>query len=588
MGEFTNTIFEPGDWIELRALKGGSAQKLWSKAFEVQALAGRLKSLNEEAFNIYFGPNPRKAAGVSGDDSVDLCRCIFVDFDGIGAANKSGIVMAKIMQAGLPRPTIAVSSGHGVHCYWRLNSPLEPGLWSELQARLNVTVGSDTSIKNPERLMRLPGFLNCKSEPFVKCEIIYVEPSLIYNIEDIEHKLCELLPKDEPQPAQPAKRPARMEHKARAMLYASKWEGIIEGQGRNNAAYKHSCQLRRDFDLPDNEAWLILSDWNRANNPPLSDAELRQAFDSSTKYGKHQVGTKLNEPVRQQSRQDPLKEFDEYIDGVATGRLRTIDWPWHYLSEGTQALQPATVTILSGGPGAAKSLFTMQAVRFWLDRGEQVRYYGMEGVRAKYMARYLSQITGVSELTKTSYIMQNHEAVLKWRKEHERALSRFSESLCVAGDVKADYLVQISAWAESEAKKGTRVIIVDPITLALRNSKPWVADQRFVRELMNIARRYLCNVIIVTHPEKGVDDPSLQNLAGGASYGRFSDNVFTIKKHDDKTGTVITPAGRCQTQYNQTVTIAKARDGSLVGCRLAYEFNTESLCTSEIGIVTKS
>jgi len=594
---FVSCIYEPEDWVEIRALKDGNARKLWSPASELNKLSGKLRSLNKDAFNIYFGPNPRKGQDCSGDESVCLCRCLFVDFDGIcGSAHfsPSDIALAQISEVGLPKPTVAINSGHGVHCYWRLTSPIEPGFWQELQQRLNATVGSDPVIKNPERLMRLPGFLNTKSEPYVKCETVCIDPSLVYEVDNILPHLKKL-PKPEKSPlvqTQPGERPGRLEHKARAMLYASKWEGIAEGQGRNNSAYKHACQLRRDFDLPDDEAWAILADWNQSNTPPLSDAELRQALENSTKYGKRQVGTKLNKPARSTNKQeahhkDLISEMDEYIDDISTGRLRTIDWPWHFLSEGTQALQPGTVTILSGGPGAAKSLFMLQAIRYWLETGESVRYYGMEGMRVKYQMRCLAQCAGKSELTKMGYVKDNIEEVKHLREEHELELARFSASLRVIGDMTADYLDQISAWIESEAKKGVRIIIVDPITLALRIGKAWIADQRFVKAVMDIAKNFFCNVILVTHPEKGVEDPSLMNLAGGASYGRFSDNVFTVKKHEDKEAKVITQAGRCEAQYNQTITIAKAREGSLVGHRLAYEFHVESLCTSEVGLITK-
>ncbi len=53
-------------------------------------------------------------------------------------------------------------------------------------------------------------------------------------------------------------------------------------------------------------------------------------------------------------------------------------------------------------------------------------------------------------------------------------------------------------------------------------NKAWVADQQFVRHSLNVAREFLCNVLLVTHPEKSVEDPNLQNVAGGASYRRIS------------------------------------------------------------------
>jgi len=594
MAKFISTVLEPQDWVELRVIKPSNAKKLWSRAGELHKLIGKLRSLNRDGFNIYFGPNPRKNYGKSGDESVDLCRCLFVDFDNLkpadGQSLSDDIALARISEAKLPKPTAIINSGHGIHAYWKLFNPLEPGFWSDTQRRLNATLQSDPSIQNPERLMRLPGFINTKAEPYVKCEVVYVEPNSKYDVDGFAELLVELPTEPAPAPAKPIERPGQMEHKARAMLYAARWEGISEGQGRNNAAYKHACQLRRDFDLPESESWEILSEWNLSNNPPLSDTELRQAFDSANKYGKRPIGTKLNKSCRQAGRhepKDPLDEMDEYIEGVISGQLRTIEWPWIILGDGTQALQPGTLTIISGGPGAAKSLFTMQAIRWWLENGESISYYGMEGVRSRYMMRCLAQLACNSELIKNKYVKAHGNEIKQLREKYELELSAFSKCLTVMRDMKADYLDQISAWVRGRAKGGVRLIIVDPITLALRSGKAWEADQRFVREINNIAQDYLCNVIIVTHPEKGVEDPSLQNLAGGASYSRFSDNVFTIKMHEEKKSTIAASVGRCEVQHNQTITVAKARDGSIVGKRLAYLFDSQSLTTEELGIITK-
>ena len=74
-----------------------------------------------------------------------------------------------------------------------------------------------------------------------------------------------------------------------------------------------------------------------------------------------------------------------------------------------------------------------------------------------------------------------------------------------------------------------------PLTaLALKIGKAWLADQRFVKSIKRTVGEFGCNVILVTHPEKGIEDPSLLNISGGASYSRFSDAVITIKRHEEK------------------------------------------------------
>lgn len=294
--KFVVCVYAPDDWIELRALQEGKAKKDWTPAAALIQLAEKLQKLNADGWNIYAGPNPRKEKGQSGDEAVKLCRCLFADFDDVAGSaviSPADIVLAQIEEKHLPKPTLLINSGHGIHAYWRLSEPLEPDQWRQLQRRLNQTIGSDPAIKNPERLMRLPGFQNVKAEP-VDCSIVYAEPDLVYELPDIVKHLAKLpKPRTTPAGTTAGKKPGLMERKGRAVLYASKWPVVAEGQGRNNAAFAHACQLRRDFDLPDSEAWEILSQWNDRNSPPLDDQELRQAFSGAEKYGKRSAGNKL-------------------------------------------------------------------------------------------------------------------------------------------------------------------------------------------------------------------------------------------------------------------------------------------------------
>ena len=172
------TVFEPDDVVELRLLGTGLRPiKLWAKASRLPDKFAELMELNHRGYNIYVGPNPRKAEGLSGDSSVKLARCLFVDFDGIESGDgcgRSEFILLKIYEQNLPSPDMVISSGHGIHCYWRLTKPIDDlDHWRKLQERLNNHLGSDTAIKNPERLMRLPGFQNHKCDPTTDCFIIY-------------------------------------------------------------------------------------------------------------------------------------------------------------------------------------------------------------------------------------------------------------------------------------------------------------------------------------------------------------------------------------------------------------------------------
>ncbi|NUN62721.1 MAG: hypothetical protein HUU13_16960 [Burkholderiaceae bacterium] len=58
-------------------------------------------------------------------------------------------------------PTLALHSGRGVHCWWRLAEPCRDlAAWTAGQKSLIQRLRSDPTIHDPARIMRLPGFLN--------------------------------------------------------------------------------------------------------------------------------------------------------------------------------------------------------------------------------------------------------------------------------------------------------------------------------------------------------------------------------------------------------------------------------------------
>ena len=176
---YSQAVFDAHDIVELRLLGKSKPIKLWRAAHELPVMYEELLRYNRQGYNIYAGANPRRARGISGDEGVLLARCLFVDFDDIlpgDGCGPSEFALMRIDEAGLPSPTMVISSGHGVHAYWRLFEPVDDlGRWRQLQERLIAALASDKSIKNPERIMRLPGFLNVKRKPYTECFIVYMD-----------------------------------------------------------------------------------------------------------------------------------------------------------------------------------------------------------------------------------------------------------------------------------------------------------------------------------------------------------------------------------------------------------------------------
>jgi len=174
--QYIDFIFQPDDLVELRLIGNNKPVKQrWLRASELAELTLYLKLQNTLGYNVYVGVNPRKKINCSGDDNIAMAKFMFADFDGIEPGDGCGIwefVSDRIYQANIAMPDLSVFSGHGIHCYWQLAEPLTDwNRWRKLQKGLSKTLGSDQSIINPERLLRLPGFKNVKNNP-VDCFLL--------------------------------------------------------------------------------------------------------------------------------------------------------------------------------------------------------------------------------------------------------------------------------------------------------------------------------------------------------------------------------------------------------------------------------
>ena len=321
---FLSAIFQPNDIVEVRCLP--SKESSWHQPKDLVNKANRLLGPNRDGENIYFGANPRKKIGGRSAKDVALARCLFVDIENTTIENASQL----IREAGLPKPTASLNSGHGVHLYWRLKKTLKDlSAWRARQKALIAALKSDPKVHDAPRIMRLPGFMNVKDEPAVPCKLVACDARCKYDISAFPG----------PQPGKTAgvsdKRPATNEQTERernpnaltlAKAYARKWQGVRKGDpGRNNSAEQHAADLTHDFALSDEEAWPILLGWNAKNLPPLDEAELRQCLGSGRKYGKNPIGCKLND-----SSSIPYRETEQGLvwnkptqDGPLCTRLTT-------------------------------------------------------------------------------------------------------------------------------------------------------------------------------------------------------------------------------------------------------------------------
>jgi hypothetical protein len=181
----------------------------------------KLLELNARGAQCYFGANPRKRSGESKEDGVALARGLFADFDHGVTVEEA---WSRIKAAGLPMPTVTIVTGGGVHCWWRLDEPAtDAKLWSKLQKQLAQALGSDQSVHDWPRIMRLPGFVNHKYEQKPLAELVDVDAGRVYSLAELK-------------PATPGMSDATRGFVERGTLAA--------GNGRRETMFAAACDLR--------------------------------------------------------------------------------------------------------------------------------------------------------------------------------------------------------------------------------------------------------------------------------------------------------------------------------------------------------
>jgi hypothetical protein len=125
-----NTLFLPADVVLIRFIEtwfeGGKKKERLVSTYHTTAgsladgtyYSGCLAEAEGQRANIFFGVCPRQQAGGAFDRAcqIPLARCLWADLDHTFPEE----ALLRCEKAGLPVPSIVVSTGNGVHLYWLL------------------------------------------------------------------------------------------------------------------------------------------------------------------------------------------------------------------------------------------------------------------------------------------------------------------------------------------------------------------------------------------------------------------------------------------------------------------------------------
>ena len=88
------------------------------------------------------------------DSEITACRAYFCEWD--DRSQEEQINAWKNL--GLPQPSLQINTGgKSIHNYWVLKKTIDPKTWKPIQERLLDYADADRALKNPSRVMRLPG-----------------------------------------------------------------------------------------------------------------------------------------------------------------------------------------------------------------------------------------------------------------------------------------------------------------------------------------------------------------------------------------------------------------------------------------------
>jgi hypothetical protein len=287
---FLRTAFQPEDWVAvfLKSYQSGRVAQRVRHVAQIQSprFQAWLRAENAAGANVYVSVNSiAPGQRTRRREAISEIRHVFLDAD--GAADE---VLDQIAaDDALPKPSYVVRSSPGrAHVFWRVTG-FRPDTLESLEKHLAKKLGTDVAATACTQVTRLPGFINHKrATPFL-VSIEYLEAQRVFGPADFP------MPPIAPSCASTPLfgRPANLVDRARQYLAAI--PPAIAGQHGDVHTFRVCCRIVRGFALPEEEALILLRDWNSRCDPPWSERELSDKLSRARRYGREPIGGLLED-----------------------------------------------------------------------------------------------------------------------------------------------------------------------------------------------------------------------------------------------------------------------------------------------------
>jgi hypothetical protein len=263
-----------------------------------------LEELNRGGAGIFVTVNRTDGKG-RGRDNIVGVRALFVDLD--------GAPLAPVMRWALPPHIVVESSPSRYHVYWLVDRSVTVGDFGVLQKRLAKLFGGDPTVHDLPRVLRLPGFIHRKGEPF-RTRILHQKPGVPrYSASEMSTALADVRVNEtappscretpEIEPDQPGNIKAAIGY-----LTADAAPAIAFEYG-NNRTYETACIVRGRFGLSELTCYdLLVEHFNPRCDPPWSLDELESIVAHAYRYAQGALG---GESAEADFASDPLPPMSE-------------------------------------------------------------------------------------------------------------------------------------------------------------------------------------------------------------------------------------------------------------------------------------
>lgn len=297
--------------------------------------------------------------------------------------------------------------------------------------------------------------------------------------------------------------------------------------------------------------------------------------------------------TRQGASESVLARIQNVIDGV----FIPIPWQFPQLSRQTRALLPGTITIVGGTPGSGKSWFVLQNAMHIHDSGTSVAILMLEENKPYWLHRAMAIRDENSLHFDEEWVQKNPETALNAARQHADWMDAFGRCIHVTGALfnTMDIVVK---WVADQAAKGTRVIIVDPITLAVCEGDLFREELKYLSMMKSDIDTTGSSLVLVTHPKQGNNPIGMNAMAGSAAYQRACQTILWMEHLDEDTDMEIKRLNHSNfgapfwedatVTCNRRLYLLKTRNSSGHGLKLAYHFYGKSMNFVEQGLIKQS